>query len=159
METPEALRKMAAQNRKARFEYFIEETYEAGIMLAGSEIKSVRLGKASIIDAHAGEINGELYLLNANIPEYSNATMFSHEPKRPRKLLLHKKEIKKLLGKIRTKGLTLVALSIYFNEKKRAKVELALARGKKLHDKRDTDKNRDWDREKGRVMRDKGVKE
>jgi len=155
METPEPLRKIAAQNRKARFEYFIEETYEAGIMLAGSEIKSIRAGKASIIDAHAGEMNNELYLFNANIPEYSHAHQFNHEPKRPRKLLLHRVEIKKLLGKIRTKGMTLVALSIYFNEKKRAKVELALVRGKKLHDKRDTEKNRDWDREKSRLMRDK----
>ena len=155
MATTEPFKKIAAQNRKARFEYFIEETYEAGIVLVGSEIKSLRDGKASIIDAHAGEINGELYLLNATIPEYSFAKSFTHEPKRPRKLLLHKKEIKKLLGKIKTKGLTLVALSIYFNEKKRAKVELALARGKRLHDKRDTEKNRDWDREKGRIMRDK----
>lgn len=155
METPEPLRKIAAQNRKARFEYFIEETYEAGIVLVGSEIKSIRNGKASIIDAHAGEINGELYLLNANIPEYTHATLFTHEPKRPRKLLLHKQEIKKLLGKIRTKGLTLVALSMYFSDKKRVKIELALARGKKLHDKRDTEKNRDWDREKGRMMREK----
>ena len=148
-------RNVVAQNRKARHDYSIEHVYEAGIMLAGSEVKSLRAGLGSIIDAHAGEMKGEIYLFNAHIPEYKSAHQFNHDIRRPRKLLLHKKEVKKLLGTLRVKGLTLVALSIYFNARNYAKVEIALAKGKKQHDKREAEKGKDWDREKGRLMRDK----
>jgi SsrA-binding protein len=154
MSTP-LTRKIVTSNRKARFDYHIEDTVEAGIMLTGSEVKSLRTGKANIIDAHAAEMKGEIYLFNAYIPEYSHANNFNHVDRRPRKLLLKKKEINKLIGKLKIKGLTLVALSIYFNEKNRAKVELALAKGKTNYDKRETKKDQDWAREQGRVMRDK----
>lgn len=148
--------RMAAQNRRARFDYEIIETLEVGIMLTGSEVKSLRAGKASINEAFAGEMEGALYLFNANIPEYVEANQFNHEPKRPRKLLLRKKQIVKFLNGIQRKGLTIVPLSIYFNEKGRAKVNIGLARGKKTVDKRHTLKERDWQRDKARVMRDKG---
>lgn len=146
----------AAQNRRARFDYEITETLEVGIMLTGSEVKSLRAGKASINEAFAGEMGGELYLFNANIPEYIEANQFNHEPKRPRKLLLRKKQLVKFLNGIQRKGLTIVPLSIYFNEKGRAKVNIGLARGKKTVDKRHAIKERDWQRDKARVMRDKG---
>lgn len=148
--------KIAAQNRKARHDYFIEETFHAGIMLTGTEVKSLRQGRASIIESFAGEIEGELFLLNAHIPEYESANRFNHEPKRPRKLLLRKREIAKLLAGIRRKGMTLAPLSIYFNERGIAKVELALARGKHTYDKRAAIKDRDWNRDKARLLRDKG---
>lgn len=146
-------RNVVAQNRKARFDYEILETFEAGIVLTGSEVKSLRTGKANIQDSHAMEIGGEIVLLNAYIPEYSKASHFNHESRRQRKLLLHAQEIRKLIGKIKTKGMTLVALSVYFNEKNRAKVELALVKGKKEHDKRATIKEREWKREQDRVMK------
>ena len=146
-------RNVVAQNRKARHDYEILETFEAGIMLTGSEVKSLRTGKANIQDTHAMEVGGEIVLLNAYIPEYSKASHFNHESRRPRKLLLHAGEIRKLIGKIKTKGMTLVALSIYFNAKNRAKVELALVKGKKEHDKRAAIKERDWKREQGRVLK------
>lgn len=145
--------RIIAQNRKARFDYFIEETFEAGIMLTGSEVKSLRLGKASIVDAFAGEIKGELYLLNSHIPEYSGANRFNHAPRRPRKLLLHKRQVDRLLGKIKMKGLSVVLISLYFNERNLVKAEIGLARGKKLHDKRQTIKERDWTREKSRTLK------
>lgn len=147
--------RIVAQNRKARHDYFIEETLEAGIVLQGSEVKSLREGKANIIDAHALEAGGEMLLLNAYIPEYKGANRFNHEPRRPRKLLLHRKQINKLIGKVKISGMTLVALSIYFNEHNKAKVELALVKGKKAYDKRESEKERDWEREKGRLLRDK----
>ena len=149
-------RRAAADNRKARYNYFIDETVEAGLQLVGTEVKSLRNGRANITDAYAAEQGGEIYLLNAYIPEYSGGNRFNHEPRRPRKLLLHKREIAKLIGTLQRGGVTLVPLSLYFNDRGRAKAELAVARGKKQHDKRDTEKARDWQREKGRLLRDRG---
>ncbi len=148
--------KVAAENRKARFNFEIGETFEAGIALTGTEVKSLRGGKATIAESYAGEKNGEIFLVNAYIPEYLQANQFNHETKRPRKLLLHRRELNKLIGAVQREGMTIVPLKIYFNDRGRAKVELALARGKKLHDKRETEKQRDWTREKARLMRDKG---
>jgi SsrA-binding protein len=151
-------RKIAAENRRARYNFAISENLDAGIMLKGSEIKSLRLGKASIQDAYAGFNRGEegLWLINAHIPEYTQANRENHEPRRPRKLLMRKRELARLQSDITRGGMTLVPLLIYFNDKGLAKVELGLAKGKKLHDKRETEKQRDWQREKGRLMRDKG---
>jgi SsrA-binding protein len=149
-------RRPAAENRRARFNYEIGQTFEAGIQLAGSEVKSLRQGRSNIADAYAGERGGELFLYNAYIPEYLQANRFQHETRRPRKLLLHKREIARLAAAVQREGMTIVPLKIYFNEKGRAKVEIALARGKKLHDKRETEKKRDWEREKSRLLRDKG---
>jgi SsrA-binding protein len=146
----------AAQNRRARHDYLIEDTLEAGLVLQGSEVKVLRQGQASIAEAYANENAGELFLINANIPEYSAAKHFSHEPRRPRKLLLHRKEMAKLLGAIKREGVTIVPLSIYFNERGRAKVELGLAKGKKMADKRQADKDRSWQRDKARIMRSRG---
>ena len=146
----------AAVNRRARFNYEIGQVFEAGIALAGTEVKSLREGRSSIADAYAGERNGELWLYNAYIPEYLQANRFNHETRRPRKLLLHKREIGRLMGAVDREGMTVVPLRIYFNDRGRAKVELAVARGKKLHDKRETSKQRDWGREKARLMREKG---
>ena len=146
-------RRLIAQNRKARHNYLIEKTIEAGIMLTGTEVKSLRLGRASIGESYAAEQGGGIYLLNSHIPEYPPAGKFNHPPVRPRKLLLHKKEMLALIGAITKEGYTLVPLSIYFNEKGRAKVELGIARGKKKHDKRAAEKDRDWQREKARVLR------
>jgi len=147
---------VVARNRKARHDYFIEDTFEAGIALTGSEVKSLRGGRASIADSHATERGGELWLLNAHIPEYASASHFSHETRRPRKLLLHKRQINRLIGAVQREGKTLVPLAIYFNGRGRAKVELALAHGKKAHDKRAAIRDRDWAREKQRVMRARG---
>jgi SsrA-binding protein len=148
--------KIVADNRKARFNYEIGETFEAGLALTGTEVKSLRGGKATIGESYAGEKDGEIWLYNAYIPEYLQANRFNHETRRPRKLLLHKREVHKLMGAIDREGMTLVPLKLYFNEKGRAKVELALARGKKVHDKRETEKKRSWDRERARLLRDKG---
>jgi SsrA-binding protein len=148
--------KIAAENRKARFNYEIMDTYEAGIMLTGTEVKSLRGGKATIGDSYAEMKSGEIFLVNSYIPEYLQANRFNHEPKRPRKLLLQKKQMAKLAIAIEREGMTLVPLKVYFNERGRAKVEIALGRGKKLHDKRETEKARDWQREQGRLMREKG---
>ena len=148
--------KTVAENRRARFEYFIEDTYEAGIALTGTEVKSLRFGEGSIAEAYAEVKDEQVWLVNANIPEFSHGNRFNHEPKRPRKLLLHEREINKLHGAVAREGMTLVPLSIYFNGKGRAKVELALAKGKKTHDKRDAIKERDWKREQGRLLRDRG---
>lgn len=151
--------KVVAQNRRARFDYSISETFEAGIMLTGSEVKSLRAGKSSINEAFAGEMQGDatsIYLFNANIPEYLEANRFNHEPKRPRKILLRKKQVNKLLGAIRKKGLTIVPLQLYFNARGRAKLEIALAQGKKTVDKRETIKERDWQRDKARILKNNG---
>ncbi len=145
----------AAVNRRARFNYEIGQVFEAGIALAGTEVKSLREGRSSIADAYAGERNGEMWLYNAYIPEYLQANRFNHETRRPRKLLLHQREIGRLIGAVDREGMTVVPLRIYFNDRGRAKVELAVARGKKLHDKRETTKKRDWGREKARLMREK----
>lgn len=148
--------KSVAENRRARFDYHIEDTYEAGIALTGTEVKSLRFGEGSIGESYAEVTNGEVWLVNANIPEFSHGNRFNHEPKRPRKLLLHEREIKKLHGAVAREGMTLVPLSVYFNGRGRAKVELALAKGKKAHDKRDTIKERDWKREAARILKDRG---
>ena len=146
----------AAVNRRARFNYELGEKYEAGIALTGTEVKSLREGRSSIADAFAGERGGELWLYNAYIPEYLQANRFQHETRRPRKLLLHKREIGRLVGAVDREGMTIVPLRLYFNDHGRAKVELAVARGKKLHDKRETEKKRSWDKERGRLLREKG---
>jgi SsrA-binding protein len=155
--TPERRLKVVAENRKARFNYEIGDTFEAGIALAGSEVKSLRSGKATIAESYADSKSGELWLINANIPEYLQAGPFNnHAPKRPRRLLLHQREIDRLASAVEREGMTIVPLKLYFNERGRAKIELALARGKKLHDKRETLKKRSWDREKSRLLRVKG---
>src|SRR5438046_567330 len=148
--------RVIADNRKARFNYEIGEVLEAGIALTRSEVKSRRQGKAAIAESYADARDGEIWLVNCNIPEYLQAGRFNHAPKRPRKLLLHRRQINKLAGAVEREGMTLVPLKLYFDEKGRAKIELALARGKKLYDKRQTEKKRSWDREKGRLLRAKG---
>ena len=153
---PERKFKAVAENRKARFNYEIGEVVEAGIVLTGSEVKSLRLGKATIAESYADARDGEIWLINANIPEYLQANRFNHEPKRPRKLLLHRKQINKLMGAVDRDGMTLIPLKLYFNERGRAKLLLAVAKGKKLHDKRESEKKRDWGREKGRLLRARG---
>jgi len=147
---------VAAQNRKARHNYAIEDNFEAGLMLYGSEVKSLRAGHGSITEAYAAEQDGELYLLNSYIPEYAAASHSNHEPRRPRKLLMHKREIEKMLAAVNRKGMSLVPLSIYFNERGIAKVNLGLGRGKQKSDKRADIKDRDWKRDKSRLMRGKG---
>jgi SsrA-binding protein len=149
-------KKIVAENRRARYEYFLEQFFEAGIALTGTEVKSLRFGEGSIAESYAELKEGEINLINANIPEYNFGNRFNHEPKRPRKLLLRKREINKLRHGVTREGMTLIPISIYFNSEGRAKVELALAKGKKLHDKRETAKERDWKREQGRLMRDRG---
>ncbi len=146
---------IAAQNRKARHDFSIEENFEAGIMLFGTEVKSLREGRATITEAFASEKNGELFLLNAYIPEYNAASHFTHDPKRPRKLLLHRREIAKLDVAVNRKGMSLVPLSIYFNDRGIAKVDLALARGKQKADKRADVKDRDWKRQQSRLLHEK----
>src|SRR5246127_3243259 len=145
-----------AQNRRARHDYLIEDTLEAGVVLQGTEVKVLRQGQASIVEAYADESGGELYLVNANIPEYKASAHFNHQPRRPRKLLLHRKQMNRLLGAIRREGVTIVPLSIYFNERGRAKVELGLATGKRKADKRAAEKARDWQRDRARIMRGGG---
>jgi SsrA-binding protein len=149
--------KIAADNRRARFNYEIGEVFEAGIMLHGTEVKALRTGKATIAESYVSvDRNGEVWLINANIPEYLQGNRFNHEPKRHRKLLLNQREIVKMSQAIEREGMTIVPLKLYFNEKGRAKIEVAIARGKKLHDKRETEKERDWARDKARLLRDKG---
>jgi len=149
-------RRIVAENRKARFNYEIIDTYEAGLVLTGTEVKSLREGKANIAESYATEEDGELWLINSYLPEYLQANRFNHETRRRRKLLLNKKEVRRLIGAVQREGMTLVPLKIYFNDRGRAKLELALGRGKKLHDKRETEKKRDWDRQKARLLREKG---
>ena len=149
---------LVAQNRKARRNFVIESTLEAGLVLTGTEVKSLRQGKASITEAYGGDEDGELYLFNANIPAYEAANRFNHEPKRPRKLLVHRRELNRLIGLIRRDGYTLVPLRLYFNSRGVAKVELGLAHGKRKVDKRETEKKRDWERQKARLMRDKDLR-
>ena len=146
----------AADNRKARHLFFIEEEIEAGIALTGTEIKSLRGGEANIRESYADAKDGELWLVNAYIPEFSHGNRFNHSPRRPRKLLMHRREINRLAGAVQRGGMTLVPLKIYFNERGRAKVLIGLGKGKKLHDKRETEKQRDWDRQKSRLMKDHG---
>jgi SsrA-binding protein len=153
---PERKLKIVADNRKARFNYAIGEVLEAGIALTGTEVKSLRDGKAAIAESYAAPRDGELWLYNANIPEYLQANRFNHAPKRPRKLLLHRRQINKLIGAVEREGMTLVPLKLYFNERGRAKVEIALARGKKLHDKRESERKRSWERDRARLLRERG---
>ena len=147
--------KVVADNRKARFNYEIGEVFEAGLALTGSEVKSLRGGKATIAESYADARHNEIWLINSNIPEYLQAARFNHAPKRPRKLLLHLRQINRLMGAVEREGMTLVPLKLFFNEKGRAKIEIALGRGKKLHDKRETERKRSWQREKGRLLRQK----
>ncbi|CEJ12647.1 SsrA-binding protein SmpB [Phreatobacter sp. AB_2022a] len=148
--------KLIADNRRGRYDYEIIETFEAGLQLTGTEVKSLRASKATIGESYAGPSGEEFFLFNCNIPEYLQANRFNHEPRRPRRLLLHKREIAKLIGGVQREGMTVVPLKLYFNEKGRAKLQIALARGKKLHDKRETEKKRDWQRDQARIMRERG---
>ena len=150
-------KKIVAENRRARFDYAIDTTYEAGIALTGTEVKSLRFGEGSIAESYAEvSVDGGVWLINSNIPEFSHGNRFNHEPKRPRKLLMHEREINKLHGAVARDGMTLVPLMIYFNSQGRAKLELALAKGRKAHDKREHIKERDWKKEAGRIMRERG---
>jgi len=145
-----------AQNRRARHDYLIESTLEAGMQLVGTEVKVLRQGLASIGEAYAAERGGQIYLLNAHVPIYPSAR-FNHEPRRPRKLLLHRREINKLMGAVKREGITLIPLAVYFNERGQAKLELGLAKGKRKADKREAEKARDWQRDKARLMRAKTI--
>jgi len=148
--------KLIAENRRARFDYFLEETFEAGIMLTGTEVKSLRVGRANIAESYASVENGEIVLINADIPPYGHANRFNHEPRRHRKLLLHKKQIGKLIGAVQREGRTIIPTKLYWNEKGLAKLELALAKGKQNHDKRQATADREWQRDKARLMKDRG---
>jgi SsrA-binding protein len=148
-------KKIIANNKKASFNYFLENKIEVGVVLTGSEVKALRLGKANIEDAYASAHNNEIFLYNSHISQYDKASYQNHQPTRPRKLLLHKLEIKRILGKIKQKGYTIVPTSLYFNEKNLVKIEIALATGKKLHDKREVLKQRDWDREQRSLLKTK----
>ncbi len=153
-EQPKSNFKIVADNRKARYHYEIGEAFEAGLVLTGTEVKSLRTGRSNIAESYASvDKNGEIWLINANIPEYFAGNRFNHEPKRPRKLLLKHREIAKLARGVEREGMTIVPLKLYFNEKGRAKIEVALARGKQAHDKRETEKQRDWNREKSRLLK------
>lgn len=149
-------RRTVADNRKARFAYEILDTVEAGLVLTGTEVKSLREGKANIQEAYASAEGGEIWLINSYLPEYLQGNRFNHEPRRRRKLLLNKREMARLSQSVEREGMTLVPLRIYFNDRGIAKLLLALGRGKKLHDKRETEKKRDWSREKGRLLRSRG---
>ena len=148
--------KLIAENRRARYDYFIEESLEAGLSLTGSEVKSLRLGRANVAEAYAAVEGREIVLINSYIPEYAAASRFNHEPRRPRKLLLHRKQINRLIGAVNRDGRTIIPMRLYWNEKGLAKLELAVAKGKKAHDKREAQADRDWQRDKARLMRDKG---
>ena len=156
MAKKESPRKILADNRRARYNYEIGDTVEAGIMLEGTEVKALREGKANIQDSYASPEEGAIYLINGYIPEYSAANRFNHQARRKRKLLLHKREIQRLTQAVQTKGVTLVPLKLYFNEKGRVKVEIGLGKGKKVHDKRQTEKDRSWGRQKARLLREGG---
>jgi len=149
-------KKVVAENRRARFDYALEDKYEAGIALTGTEVKSLRFGEGSIAESYAEVKGEEVWLINATIPEFSHGNRHNHEPKRPRKLLLNQRQIAKMFGAVMRQGMTLVPLSIYFNSRGRAKVELALGKGRKAHDKREHIKEQDWKREQGRLMRQNG---
>ena len=148
--------KIIAENRRAKFDYFLEDYIEAGIMLLGTEIKALRDGRANIAESYAAVEGREIVLINADIPPYVQANRFNHEPRRPRKLLLHRKQIDKLIGAVQKDGQTIIPIRLYLNDDGKAKLEIALAKGKKLHDKRETSAERDWQRDKARLLRDKG---
>jgi len=149
-------KKVVAENRRARFDFAIEQVFEAGIALQGTEVKSLRFGEGTIAESYAEVKGNEVWLINSNIPEFSHGNRHNHEPRRPRKLLLNGREINKMHAGVMRQGMTLVPLSVYFNSRGRAKVELALAKGKKAHDKRDSIKERDWKRDKARLMKERG---
>ena len=151
-----AANRVAAQNRKARHNYEIEDSLEAGLVLLGSEVKALREGRANIAESYAKPENSEIWLINAHIPEYKQAGQFNHEPRRPRKLLLKKREASKLIGATDRDGMTLIPLKLYFNARGIAKLEIGLGKGKQYYDKRETQKKRDWNRQKARLMREKG---
>ena len=148
--------KVIAENRRAKFDYFLEDNVEAGIMLLGTEIKALRMGRANIAESYAAVEGREIVLINADIPPYAQANRFNHEPRRPRKLLLHRKQIDRLIGAVQKDGQTIIPIKLYLNDDGKAKLEIALAKGKKLHDKREASVDRDWARDKARLMRDKG---
>ena len=148
--------KLIAENRRARYDYFLEEMFEAGLALTGTEVKALREGRANIAESYAATEGREIVLVNANIPEYGPANRFNHAPRRQRKLLLHRKQIDKLIGAAQREGRTLVPTRLYFNDRGMVKLQLAIAKGKKMHDKRNTEAERDWKREQGRLMRDRG---
>lgn len=148
--------KLIAENRRARFDYFLEDTFEAGLALTGTEVKSLRNGRANIAESYADVAGDEIMLINADIPPYTQANRFNHEPRRPRKLLLHRKQIDKLIGAVQREGRTLIPVKLYWNDKGVAKLEIALAKGKKAHDKREAVAERDWQRDKARLLRDRG---
>ena len=148
--------KLIAENRRARYDYFLEDTFEAGIMLLGTEVKSLRNGRANIAESYASVEGRDIVLINADIPPYTQANRFNHEPRRHRKLLLHRKQLDKLIGAVQREGRTIIPTKLYWNDKGLAKLELALAKGKKTHDKREATAERDWQRDKARLMRDKG---
>ncbi len=156
VKAPISSAKLIAENRRARFDYFLDQTFEAGLALTGTEVKALRQGRANIAESYAATEGRQIILINAYIPEYGPANRFNHEPRRHRKLLLHRKEIDRLLAAVQREGRTLIPTKLYFNDKGRVKLELALAKGKKLHDKRETEADRDWKREQGRLMRDRG---
>jgi len=149
-------RKLIAENRRARFDYFLDDNVEAGIVLTGTEVKALRLGRANIAESYASAEGRDIVLINAYIPEYGPANRFNHEPRRPRRLLLHRKQIDRMIAGIQREGRTIVPLRLFWDDKGRAKLELAMAKGKKIHDKRQTEADRDWSRDKARLMRDKG---
>ncbi|MDP9415608.1 MAG: SsrA-binding protein SmpB [Pseudomonadota bacterium] len=149
-------KKVVAENRRARYDYAVEDRFEAGIALTGTEVKSLRFGEGSIAESYAEVKDGEVWLINSNIPEFSHGNRYNHEPKRPRKLLLHEREINKMFGAVARQGMTLVPLSVYFNSRGRAKIELAIARGRKAHDKREHEREKDWKKEQGRLLRQHG---
>jgi SsrA-binding protein len=149
-------RKLIAENRRARFDYFLEDNVEAGIVLTGTEVKALRLGRANIAESYASAEGRDIVLINAYIPEYGPANRFNHEPRRPRRLLLHRRQIDRMIAATQREGRTIVPLRLFWDDKGRAKLELALAKGKKIHDKRQTEADRDWSRDKARLMREKG---
>ncbi|WP_374570800.1 SsrA-binding protein SmpB [Phenylobacterium sp.] len=148
--------KVIAENRRARFDYFLEDSFEAGLALTGTEVKSLRNGRANIAESYASVEGDEIMLINADIPPYAQANRFNHDPRRPRKLLLHRKQINRLIGAVQREGRTLVPVKLYWNDKGIAKLEVALAKGKKAHDKREATAERDWQRDKARLLREKG---
>ena len=153
---PDSNRKLIAENRRARFDYAIEDVIEAGIQLVGTEVKSLRSGRANIAESYASTERGELWLINATVPEYPPAGQFNHEPRRPRKLLVRKRELHKLAVAVEREGRTIAPLKLYFNDRGIAKIEIAIAKGKKSHDKREATKDREWKRNQARLLRDRG---
>ncbi|MBN8553804.1 MAG: SsrA-binding protein SmpB [Caulobacterales bacterium] len=149
-------RKLIAENRRARYDYFLDDAVEAGLVLTGTEVKSLRQGRANIAESYAAVEGREIMLINADIPPYGQANRFNHEPRRPRKLLLSRRQIDRMIGAVQREGRTIIPVRLYFNEKGLAKLEVALAKGKKVHDKRETEAARDWQRDKARLMRERG---